>query len=544
MNIRTNTQKNKDGSQRTYLQLIHSYWDKQSKTNKSKTIMNLGRCDDAATKKQLTQLARSILKFLPELQMNISNSNLKKHTDLHLGIYEIYSSLWKQLSLDRIIKSLCPKENRVYTPERAIFCMVLHQLVEPDSRRDCYRFSKTVFDMDFATLELQHLYRAMDCLYPVIPEIEKRLFQKRKDLFNQEVRLALYDMTTCTVWGKAESDLFAYGGSKNRRSDKKQFKLGLLVDQTGFPIGQEVWKGNQSEIKTLIPTLNTLKERFGLSKVCMVLDRGFYGQSYFEQIEEKGYEYLCGTPINKVTSLKQPLLEDTQSFKCVDSIDKGLWAKSVFIKEVRYILVYSRERALYDKEKRDNMVTKIKEQYKGKSIKTLIKNPFYKAYVKNPSEKQIEIDEEKIKEHERWDGFFVIRTNSKEETSSLVNSYKSLWQIEYRFRDLKTNLEISPSYHWTEKRIKSLVFLCFLALILEHVLYAILKQSDQPIEYKYVCKELNDTRITIVEHDSQYFGLRPELCDKLKWLYKQCKIRPKSSIEILPPTISSEWQKT
>lgn len=540
----TNTQTNKDGTTRSYLQITESYYDKQKKQSRNRTLKTLGRIDDPKTRKKAEALGESLKRIYSDYNILTKLDALTKHCDLHSGALDIFSAIWHQLQLDSIIQETCPKGLKHYSPERAIFAMVLHRLVDPDSRRDCSRFVQTVYDSELADLQLHQLYRALDVLYPKIREVEQGLFWTRRELFNQEVLLALYDLTTCTVWGKGLDALFQYGAAKNKRTDKKQYKLGLLVDQTGFPIGHDVWRGNLADIKTLLPTLKKLRMDFGLSRIAFVLDRGFYGRKYFAALRKAEFDYICGVPLHKAPHLKDLFRTDQTPFKLVREVKDGLWVKTLGYDGETYHFVYSRDRAYRDQQVREHTLGKLRANHTGQSLKKLIKNPVARQYIQNSADTRVTIDEGKVLESAKWDGFFVLRTNLEDDAIVVVESYKSLWQIEHRFRDLKTNLEITPGYHWTKERITSYVCICFLALVVEFRFHQVLTEAGLVYEYKSLLKSICDIRTSILECEGNYFALRPHLDRETTFAYRAVKARSRPHIDPLESPLPDGWIKT
>ncbi len=135
----------------------------------------------------------------------------------------------------------------------------------------------------------------------------------------------------------------------------------------------------------------------------------------------------------------------------------------------------------------------------------------------------------------------MIRTNSREWWKVLIYSYKSLWQVEYRFRDLKAPLRITPTYHFTGRRIRSYVFICFLTLVLELSLREYLVNLGQPYEYKALLKSLSLLEVTIVEDEGRYWGLRPLLDSASRLAFKACGFSSGARIENLTDFLSKEW---
>jgi Transposase len=103
--------------------------------------------------------------------------------------------------------------------------------------------------------------------------IEEGLFQRRRDLFSQ-LQVVFFDTTSIYFEGEGGEELGRYGHSKDHRPDLHQMVVGAVLDGDGRPICCEMWPGNTTDVKTLIPVVDGLYRRFGIVKVCIVADRG------------------------------------------------------------------------------------------------------------------------------------------------------------------------------------------------------------------------------------------------------------------------------
>ena len=132
-------------------------------------------------------------------------------------------------------------------------------------------------------LELHHLYRAMSWLGDSLIQhgnnpltlrtrkylIEEELFRRNRDLFSG-LDLVFFDTTSLYFVGHGGESLGQYGHSKDNRPDLKQMIVGAILDGSGRPICCELWPGNVTDVSTLIPIIERLKNRFGIESVCVV----------------------------------------------------------------------------------------------------------------------------------------------------------------------------------------------------------------------------------------------------------------------------------
>ena len=118
-------------------------------------------------------------------------------------------------------------------------------------------------------------------------------------------------------------------------------------------------------------------------------------------------------------------------------------------------------------------------------VKCICRKKYLKIEAKKP-----ELDEDKIKQEALFDGKYVLETNTELDWKQVVSSYRDLWQVERAFRTLKNELSMGPIYHYTEKRIRAHIFVCFLALLLKVTLEKALKKVDKALSYSQVLEDV------------------------------------------------------
>ena len=141
---------------------------------------------------------------------------------------------------------------------------------------------------------------------------------------------------------------------------------------------------------------------------------------------------------------------------------------------------HSEKRARKDRRDRERLIQKAEKIVEeGGSI---ISKRGALRYIEVKSIEYGKINKEKIKEEERWDGYYGVQTNCKFiEGIEILNIYHKLWRIEESFRILKSHIETRPIFHWTDRRIKGHMMLCFIAFLLERALEIKLRRDK--IEY-------------------------------------------------------------
>lgn len=366
--------------------------------------------------------------------------------------------------------------------------------------------------------ELQHLYRAMDILADSKEDIEKHLFEMNKSLFNVKIDVVFYDVTTLYFESVSEDVLREFGRhicplhqgfSKDCKINEVQIILGLIVDLEGMPIGYDIFPGGAFEGHTVKEAIEKLSNRFQINRLVFVGDRGILSRDNLELIKSFGYEYIVGSRIkNKSRELQENLLNEEGYIEVsIGEEGEGFKYKEIETGRDKIICGFSERRAQKDRKDRERLILKAKKLVEeGGSI---ISKRGALRYIEVKSVEYGKIDKDRIKEEERWDGYYGVQTNCKFiEGIEVLNIYHQLWRIEESFRLLKSHIEARPIFHWTARRIRGHMMLCFIAFLIERALE--IKLRKDKIEYSAIKirDALNGLQFSEVEIEGQRFYIR------------------------------------
>lgn len=320
-------------------------------------------------------------------------------------------------------------------------------------------------------IEVDTVYRFLDKLSGELKdEVERIGFAHTKRVLEGDLSLVFYDLTTLYFEAGDEDDLRKTGFSKDGKHSNPQIYLGLMVGLGGFAIGYEIFEGNIFEGHTLIPLIEKMSARFGLSKPVIVADAGLLNRRNIEDLEARGYEYILGARLrNEKGAIKNEITgRNFRNGEC-----------AVFEKErSRLIVQYSEQRAKKDGHNRRRGLKRLEKLIgSGKLTKTSLNNRGYNRYLKMRGEVSVEIDMEKFDRDGRWDGLKGYETNCDLLPNEIIGHYGNLWQIEKAFRMSKTDLRIRPIYHRLKHRIEAHICLSFTAYTVYKELERILKQA-------------------------------------------------------------------
>ncbi|MGZ3434368.1 MAG: IS1634 family transposase, partial [Isosphaeraceae bacterium] len=468
---------------------------------RQRVIATLGRLDQLQQSGQLdallvsgARLAQSVL-----LLSAHATGQLPTLTTRRIGPALIFERLGQQTGCRHVVEQLLEGRRFECDVERAIFLTVLHRLFDPGSDRAAEKW-KADYQIDGCdALQLHHLDRTMAWLGEELPQdqqkdktpfaprcikdrIEEGVFAHRRDLFT-DLQLVFFDTTSISFEGEGGQDLGRRGFSKDHRPDLYQMVVGAVLDGQGRPICCELWPGNTTDVTTLIPVVDRLRSRFGVRRVCIVADRGMISQETIEALEQpgRGWQYILGARMRSQNEVKDEVLSRAGRYRVVhpprvQSDDPSpLKVKEVGVGERRYVVCLNEDEARKGAADRGAVVAALREQLRS-GDKSLIGNKGYRRYLGGGGPEHFRIDEAKVAEDARYDGKWVLRTNTELDSAEVALQYKQLWTVEQWFRSCKTLLQTRPIYHRRDETIRGHVFCSFLALVLRQELQSRLEE--------------------------------------------------------------------
>jgi transposase len=541
----------KKSGPRTYLQLVENHW--RDGRPQQTVLATLGRLDELQERGAVDSLLRSGARFADQLLVVTAQERgeLTAVRTLRLGAVLIFERLWHESGCADVLQQLLAERRFAFAVERAVFLTVLHRLLQPGSDRAADKWKHDYLLDGAAELELHHLYRAMAWLGEellseeqrgstrLVPlcvkdHIEEGLFQRRRDLFTQ-LQVVFFDTTSIYFEGDGGAELGQYGHSKDHRPDLYQMLVGAVLDGDGRPICCEMWPGNTTDVKTLIPIVDGLYRRFGIVKVCIVADRGMIGQETIDDLDQQGWPYILGARMRECKEVREQVLADRGRFgvvhpKSPDPRDpEPLKVKEVRIDQRRYVVCVNEDEVKKDRADREAIVAGLREHL-HRGDKSLAGNKGYRRFLKVEGPGHFAIDEAKIAEEARYDGTWVLRTSTDFPTAEVALQFKRLGLVEQWFRACKSLLETRPIYHQRDATIRGHVFCSFLALLLRYELQARLAARGQAPEWADVLQDLERLQYVEVEQEGKRFRLRTELQGTCSRVFRAVGVA-------IPPTV-------
>ena len=452
----------KDGSLRQYLQLVETY--REGKKVKQRILLSLGRVDDLRTSGELDRMADALVRLSEREKIVDLAKELAATSNKVFGPVAVFRHLWKKLGMPKAIADAVQKETFFgYDVEAAVFRMVLGRLLNPKSKLMTHRWAETIFWDDGEVVDLQHYYRALGVLARNVGRIEENHYFHGRDLFTPAPDLLFFDTTSVYFEGEGPTGgLGQYYYSKDNRPDCKQMIVGVVLTRDGIPLAHHVFPGNTPDATAFSVVIEEMRNRFRIKRVILVGDRGMFNATIIRRIEELKMEYIAGVKMRTVVDVKEIVLADRGPF---ETVSPNLSVKNVVVGEKRYVVCHNEEEAKRAKAVREAVVAELREKLSN-GPKRLIGNSAYRKYVAVEKE-AIRLDESKIASEAKYDGKYVLLTNTALSAKETALAYKALWQVERAFREIKSTFEIQPVYLSREDHVRGHVAICFLAFCLQ-----------------------------------------------------------------------------
>ncbi len=514
-----------------YLQIAQNY--REGGKVKQKILCTLGRLDELTENGKVDGLAESLLRFSEKIKVIDlhKQGKLRAVRDVSIGPALVFERLWRELGIAEVLRDVLCDRRFEFDVQRAVFLTVLHRLFDPGSDRAAEKWKEDFKIEGTEGIELHQLYRAMGWLGEeevrfsgtagrcTKDRIEELLFARRRDLFSS-LQVLFFDTTSIYFEGEGGQSMGQRGYSKDSRPDLKQIVVGAALDEQGRPVCCELLPGNATDVKLFLPVIRAMKSRFEVSSFCVVADRGMMSKRTIEALEApgSGIDYILGCRMRRQKEVRQDVLgrhggryQEVHFGRKSSEQPLLLKVKEVRIEGRRYIVCFNPEQAAKDAADRDAIVQSLRERLK-RGDKALVGNKGYRKYLKSGAAgSRFAIDEEKLKEEARYDGKWVLRTNTNYSAEEVAFQYKQLWRVEQAFRAVKSVLETRPIYHKCDDTIRGHVFCSFLALMLMKELISRLESRGKSFEWNDIKRDLQALREVQLETGGESYYLRTEL---------------------------------
>ena len=521
----------KRSGQYEYLQVVHN--ERLDGRVQQRVIATLGRLDLLRKTGQLDALLASCARFAEQTAVLSAHrqGRVSAAAKVRIGPPLVFQRLWEQLGLPQVLRRLLAERKFGFDVERAIFLTVLHRLFAPGSDRAAEVWRDRYALPGTEGLQLHHLYRAMAWLGEPLPEdqqadatpfaprcvkdlIEEALFAQTRDLFTS-LELVFFDTTSICFEGEGGQSIGQYGHSKDHRGDCKQIVVAVVLDGRGRPICCELWPGNTTDVKTLIPIVDRLKRRFHITSICIVADRGMISAWTINELQaaHRDTRYILGARLRAVKEIYEQVLSRPGRYhevygpKQTSKDPSPLKVKEVRVEQRRYVVCHNVDQAKKDAADREAILAGLRDRLRQGAV-ALVGNKGYRKFLRTRTGGGFEIDEAKVAWETRFDGKWVLQTDTELPATDCALRYKDLWMVEQSFRSVKSVLETRPIYHKCDETIRGHVFCSFLALMLLKELLGRIERRGWEVEWEQLRDDLDSLEEITIHTAGRSFVVR------------------------------------
>lgn len=442
--------------------------------------------------------------------------------------HALVRQIWRQMDLDTFFETKSGKRNAEIVAQ-AIYYLAAHRCAEPGSVRACAQDLPNYAGL--RQVSLDSLYGVLSILSEqksAVVEHMSRFFERRS---NRQGPEAFYDVTTYSFESTRWGELRMFGFSKDHKNNEVQVVMGLLLDNNGIPITYELFPGNTIDQNTLVQSVDKLKKLYRLEKITVVADRGLNSGSNLEYLCGKGHDFVISYTLKRapqafkdlvlsesgweddcsdgdVTTFRSKAVEDSLKVRLPISESErtlnGKRGRPRMFREaeipVKIHLTWSAKRAEKDRADRERMLVRLRKKLdKPCQLKASIRrgcNQFLQMELDTDS---WSLDEAKIEEAARYDGYYAVITNNLElDTKSVCKIYGGLWKIEESFRILKSDLRARPVFVWTDEHIKGHFAMCFISFcILRYAQYLLEREKHVSVSASTIMEAIREPLVLV-----------------------------------------------
>ena len=517
----------------TYLRILESYRNNEGKPS-HRILHTLGKVEDY-TPEQLRRIGIKLFELGGGELKSFLKGEIIELGRYNYGYQQIYYKAINYYGLKSVMDRLTRKSKISFSLYNAVFLMLIERLQEPSSKLQNYKHQSEYFNLP--EVKLHHLYRALDILAQYNHVVQQQIYQTGRTLFNNHLDVVFFDVTTFYFQSEIvkQDQLRQMGFGKDGKIGKTQILFSLMIDKNKNPIGYQVFKGNTYEGDTFEKALSVLKTKYNINKVIIVADRGMLSKNNIEKVVSHNYKYILGERLKSLPNAIKKTLLDKRQYKqewiYLDNENKKVRIQymSLEVGNKTIISTYSEKRAKKDEHKR---LEKIEKAHKLLKHPSQLKNKASRFFLKSDNKDSYVLDEHKIKQAAKYDGFIAISTNSELKTTSVLDQYKQLYKIEQSFRSFKSHLEIRPMFHWTDKRIEGHICMCYIALTIQNW---ILNKTNRKFTESTLRKTLDQMQLSLVQNNDKNIYIRSKQNSNQKTLQRLIKTKS------LPPMMPIDY---
>lgn len=491
---------------RIRLSIVDTYYDKQKKCSRQKTIESLGWLDELEKQfddpvshfqKRAEQLKLEKKKRQAPINFTFYDSDrLCIGDDLRKNFgYAALSKIYHELELHTFLINRQRHSKEQYDANTIMKMLVYSRLLFPASKKSSFDSREQFFEK--TDYSLDDVYRCLSLLDKHKENLQIWMNDRIIRNYGRDTSLIYYDVTNYYFESDKQDDLLHKGVSKEHRPNPI-VQMGLFMDNNSIPITYELFPGNTNDCLTYRPNFGRIKKQFGFGRVVSVADKGMTtGDNIWYTINTPAHDgYVFSMSIRGAEkSLKEYVLAEDgyewlgneykrKSRKCPRTIHVTSVTGKKIKKQVdeKQVVFWSAKYAKRAKAEREAALNKARDLAANPGNYTRATSYGAAKYIKKVeydketgeilrSSSILDIDEERVREEEALDGYYMLLTSEMETSDDkIIDIYRGLWRIEESFRVTKSDLEARPVYVWTKEHIEAHFLTCFVALTIARIL--------------------------------------------------------------------------
>ena len=576
MFLREVKRQNKNGTQASYLQLVHNQWDPAARASRTRILYSFGRTD-RVERAAIERLIASLSRLLdPATAFRATaGSELAFLEARPLGGAHVLDGVWRRLGIDQVMGKLLAGRRLDRRVERVLFALVANLALAASSKLDAAGWVTDDVHIDgLPETTDDACYRAMDWLLEIAGDLERAVFWQVASLLDLEVDLLFFD-TTSTYFELDEPDaplardqrgmavpqpdgdghgadgegdgaamatmagFRGYGKSKDHRDDLPQVVVGMAVTRTGIPVRAWCWPGNTTDAALIRQVKHDLRD-WTLARVVWVADRGFASAANRRYLRRGDHHYIIGERLRSGSAEATAALSRQGRYA---EVAGNLRVKEVNISEAeRFVICHNPEAAQRDQAVRERLLAQLTETIAGADKLSATKRaelrgvistkPGLNRYLRVTPSGLLRIDKATVKAETNLDGKYLLRSSDPRlSAEDIALGDKQLLQVERGWRDLKQVIDLRPVYHRLEERIRAHVLLCWLALLLVRIV-----ETTTGATWRTLAAELHRLQVITFTGPDGTFRQRTELTKPQRDIYATLGLDPPAKIIELATT--------
>lgn len=544
----------------SYYSIIKDYTNIDGKRS-TKIFEKLGNQEQVEERFGKVDTINKIKEYINELNNEDKEELLKKEYNpnkrIRPGIkrqfnvgYVFLEKLYNDLKLKDVCNTIQDKYQFHFDLNEILSYLVFARIIYPSSKLETFKQCQNFIEQP--KFNLHDEYRALSYISQNINYIQEQLFNNSKNIINRNSKVIYYDCTNYFFKIDKEDDLRKYGISKEHRPNPI-VGMGLFMDGDGLPLSFNIYPGNKNEQLTLIPEEDKIVNNFKLNntKIILCTDAGLSSDEIKKYNIKDGKAFVITQSLKKLKEEYKTQVFDNSNWRTsgdlrntynLEEISNNELLKEKYYDTLFYKIIETETKSVkqdlivtfsfkyldYHRSIRNDQIEKAKRSIETGNVSRKGKNQNdYRRFIDSLNSTNdgevaenttYSIDEDRIKEEEKYDGYYALTTNLIGEVSEILKIVKGRWEIEESFRIMKSDFLARPVNLSREDRIKAHFTTCFISLFIYRLL-------EKKLDNKYTTSEILSTLrdMNVIEHKGLGFEPiyeRTNITDELHDIFK------------------------